>query len=135
MYEFANCSSTPANHHDAEDHQTTSALSLELAVDASLLHRLNATTTAQSAAQSRGGIDLSVTAHLHASSTTSSSSRHQHPVCADSDNTTLQQHLEYVNGLHANGGPFNGANNHYSMFLLITEYIQKLQILYKRLSG
>ena len=115
MYEFANCSSTPVNHQDAEDHQTTSALSLEHAVDASLLHRLN-----QPVTQSRGGIDLSVTAH-HASSTSSSSSsassRHQNAVGANSDNTTLQQQLEYVD-LHANGGPFGGANNHYSMSLL-----------------
>jgi len=119
MYEFANCSSTPVNHHNTESRQTTSALSLEHAVDTSLLHRLNVTAAHQSVAHGRDGIDLSVATH-HASSTSSSSSssRHQHPVCANPDNATLQQQLEYVNDLRANGRPFGGANNHYSMFLL-----------------
>ena len=132
MYESANCTSAPLKHLDAaEDHETTSAL--ELAVDASLQHHQTGVvnSTAQSGAQGRGGIDLSITGHHDhyslASSTSSSLSssssaaaaaaaslsRHQRPVGGNSDCTTLQQQLEYVNELHASG-PFGGANIHYN---------------------
>ena len=119
---------------EVEDHQTTS-LTLELREDASLLQHQPVvvnSTAIQPGVHGRGGMDLSVNGHHDhyslASSTSSSAaaaaaaaplSRHQHPLCGNSDSTTLQKQLEHVNGLHA-GEPFPGANHcRYFVFFLL----------------
>jgi len=121
MYEFANCTSTPVNDRDAQDHQT-SAMTMELAVDASLHHHQTAvvnSTTAQSGVHGRAGMDLTVTGHHDHYSLTSSKSaaaaaavslsRHQHQGDGNSGgSTTLREELEYVNDLRARE-PFAGA--------------------------
>jgi len=132
MYELANCTSTPANHRDAED-RPLSTLALELKDEASLRHHqavvVNSSTT-QTSVQGRRGIDLSVSGHHNhfslPSSTSSSSSaaaaaslpRHQHPAGGNRDNTTLQEPIQYVNGLRATE-QFRGANIYCSTSLLL----------------
>ena len=131
MYELASCTSTPANHRDAED-RSLSTLALELKDDASLRHHQAVvvnSTTAQTSVQGRRGMDLSVSGHhdhfsLPSSTSSSSSSSaasslpRQHPAGGNRDNTTLQEPIQYVNGLRATE-QFRGAYIYCSTSLLL----------------
>ena len=130
MYDFENCTAMPGNHRHAQDHQTT-ALSLELAVDASPLHH-HQTVGAQTGVQGRGGMDLSVAGHhdnrlalstsASLSAAATSVSRHEHPANGNSGSTTMHEPLKYVNGLHANK-PFVGENINYLQLVTVCQVL------------